>query len=609
MKKLLLIAAIAATFAACKNRPTSANKADASQSVEKTTVETIGKDPSVSAVFQAYYDERMRLFPFEATSNGISTYNDQFPIDISDAYRDTVKQFYQRYKTQLAAVDASKLTARERMSYDILTWDLDVAIEGFSFNDHLMPINQFWGKTLDLGQLGSGEGSQPFKTTTDYDNWLKRISHFSEWTDVAIANMKRGITEGSVLPKSLVIKILPQLKPMAETPVATHLFYQPVAKLAKNTNISEADKKRLTTEYAKMVSAVVKPSYKKLNDFMQSEYLPKARLSSGISDVAKGKEYYAYLAKSWTTTTMTPDEIFELGQKEVARIRGEMEKVRTQVGFKGDLKAFFKHVTEGEKKLRPFTKPEQVIANFKAIHEKMKPSLAKQFDLVPKTGFEVRRTETFREASASAEYNQGNAETGRAGIFYTPIPDAKKYNVFQDEALFLHEAVPGHHYQIMLQAEDTTLPKFRKYLWYGAYGEGWALYTEGLGNELGLYSDPYQYFGRLGNEMHRALRLVIDVGLHTKGWTREQAIKYDLDNEADSEEGITAEVERYMAIPGQALSYKIGEQKILALKRQAQTALGDKFNIQKWHNEVLNDGCVPLAILEKKIQRFIEKSK
>jgi uncharacterized protein (DUF885 family) len=605
MKKLAFIVAIAATIAACNNSPSSANKADASQTVEKTTK----GDPSVSTVFQAYYDERMRLFPFEATSNGINTYNDQFPIDISDAYRDTVKQFYQKYKTQLAAVDASKLTERERMSYDILNWDLDVAIEGFNFKDHLMPINQFWGKTLDLGQLGSGEGSQPFKTTADYDNWLKRISHFSEWADVAIANMKRGITEGSVLPKALVVKILPQLKPMAETPVATHLFYQPIGKLTGNTNISEADKKRLTAEYAKMVNDVVKPTYKKLNDFMQTEYLPKSRTTSGISDVPKGKEYYAYLAKSWTTTTMTPDEIFEVGQKEVARIRGEMEAVKTQVGFKGDLKAFFKQVTEGEKKLRPFTKPEQVIVNFKGIHEKMKPFLAKQFDLVPKTSFEVRRTEAFREASASAEYNQGNAETGRAGIFYTPIPDAKKYNVFQDEALFLHEAIPGHHYQIMLQAEDTTLPKFRKYLWYGAYGEGWALYTEGLGKELGLYTDPYQYFGRLGNEMHRALRLVIDVGLHTKGWTREQAIKYDLDNEADSEEGITAEVERYMAIPGQALSYKIGEQKILALKRQAQTALGAKFNIQKWHNEVLNDGCVPLAILEKKIQQFIEKSK
>lgn len=604
MKKILFLVAIVATIGACKNSPNAAKSAENATSVNKS----VGTDPSVSSLFQAYYDERMRLFPFEATSNGINTYNDQFPIDISEAYRDTLKQFYQKHKTQLAALDASKLSDKDRTSYNILNWDLDIALEGLTFKDHLLPINQFWGKTLDLGQLGSGEGTQPFKTTADYDNWLKRIGHFPEWADVAIANMKRGMAEGYVLPKSLVVKVLPQLKPMAETSVTQHLFYQPIGKLKTNTNISEPDKKRLTAAYATMVNDVVKKTYKKLHNFIQTEYLPKARLSSGISDIPQGKEMYAYLAKSWTTTTMTPDEIFELGQKEVARIRSEMEKVKEQVGFKGDLNAFFKHVTEGEAKLRPFTKPEQVIANFGAIHDKMKPFLAKQFDLVPKTGFEVRRTEAFREASASAEYNQGNAETGRAGIFYTPIPDAKKYNVFQDEALFLHEAIPGHHYQIMLQAEDTTLPKFRKYLWYGAYGEGWALYTEGLGNELGLYTDPYQYFGRLGNEMHRALRLVIDVGLHTKGWTREQAIKYDLDNEADSEAGITAEVERYMAIPGQALSYKVGEQRILALKKQAQTALGNKFDIQKWHNEVLNDGCVPLAILEKKIQRFIETS-
>jgi uncharacterized protein (DUF885 family) len=244
MKKLFLLLAITANFAACKNNSATKDTAETGKSV--------GSTPSVSAVFQSYYDERMRIFPFEATFNGISTYNDQFPIDISEAYRDTVKQFYQKYKTQLTAVDASKLNERDRMSYDILNWDLDIALEGFNFPDHLMPINQFWGKTLDLGQLGSGEGAQPFKTTADYDNWLKRISHFSEWSDVAIANMKRGMAEGYVLPKALVVKILPQLKPMAETAVAAHLFYQPIGKMKGNTNISEADKKRLTAEYTKI---------------------------------------------------------------------------------------------------------------------------------------------------------------------------------------------------------------------------------------------------------------------------------------------------------------------------------------------------------------------
>ena len=602
MMKKLIYGVLFMAVIACNNTPKPTDNAANTKNVDVAT-------PSVSTLFEAYYNDRMRLYPFEATSNGVNQYNDAFPIDIADAYRDTLRQFYTKYKEELTKTNPATLTDNDRMSYDILTWDIDIALEGLTYPDNLMPINQFSSKTLELGQLGSGEGSQPFKTTQDYDNWLKRINHFAEWTDTAIANMRRGIQTGWVLPKSLVVKVLPQLKPMAETPLDKHLFYQPIQKLTTNTVVAPDDKVRLTKEYAQMVNTVIKPSYKKLYTFMQQEYLPKARITSGISALPRGAEYYAYLAKSWTTTTMTPDEIYAMGEKEVARIKSEMETVKNQVEYKGDLKSFFKHVMEGEKKLRPFTDAPQVIENFKAIHAKMQPSLAKQFDLVPKTAFEIRRTEAFREASASAEYNQGNPETGRSGIFYVPIPDVKKYNLFQDESLFLHEAIPGHHYQIMLQGENKNLPNFRKYSWYGAYGEGWALYTESLGKELGLYTDPYQYFGRLGGEMHRAIRLVVDVGLHTKGWTREQAIKFDLDNEADSEEGIIAEIERYMVIPAQALSYKVGEQKILALKRQTQAALGDKFNIKQFHNEVLNDGCVPLAVLEKKIALFIEKSK
>ena len=605
MKKVLFFLAIIAVpifcLTACKESP--------SQKEATTDKSTPSVVASAATVFDDYYKERMKLFPFEATANGVNDYNDQFPIDIADSYRDSVGRFYEKYKAALGKMDADKLNENDKMSYEILNWDLDIAIEALKFQDNLMPVNQFSSKTLDLGQLGSGEGSQPFKTVKDYDNWLKRIANFPAWADTAISNMKRGMAKGLVLPKSLVVKVLPQLKPLAETATSEHLFFAPVKKMATIAEIDNANKGRLTAEYTTMVETNVKPTYKKLHDFIKNEYLPKARASSGISAVPDGDKYYAYLAKYWTTTSMTPDQIFELGQKEVARIRAEMEKVKTEVGFKGDLKAFFKHVTEGEPKLRPFNDPKEVIANFNAIHQKMKPQLEKQFDMVPKTTFEVRRTEAFREASASAEYFPGSLENNRPGIFYVPIPNVKKYNVFQDESLFLHEAIPGHHYQISLQQENKKLPEFRRNLWYGAYGEGWALYTEGLGKELGLYTDPYQYFGRLGAEMHRAIRLVVDVGLHTKGWTREKAIQYDLDNEADSEEGIIAEIERYMAIPGQALGYKIGEQRILALKKMAMDKLGAKFNIQKFHNEVLNDGCVPLSVLEKKIVDFIEKNK
>ena len=605
MKKVLFFLTIIAvsTFCltACKETP--------SQKEATTDKSTPSVVASAATVFDDYYKERMKLFPFEATANGVNDYNDQFPIDISDSYRDSLSRFYEKYKAALGKMDADKLNENDKMSYEILNWDLDIAIEALKFQDNFMPVNQFSSKTLDLGQLGSGEGLQPFKTVKDYDNWLKRIANFPAWADTAISNMKRGMSKGYILPKSLVVKVLPQLKPLAETATSEHLFFGPIKKMATIAEIDNANKGRLTAKYTTMVETNVKPTYKKLHDFIKNEYLPKARASSGISAVPDGDKYYAYLAKYWTTTSMTPDQIFELGQKEVARIRAEMEKVKAEVGFKGDLKAFFKHVTEGEAKLRPFNDPKEVIANFNAIHQKMKPQLEKQFDMVPKTTFEVRRTEAFREASASAEYFPGSLENNRPGIFYVPIPNVKKYNVFQDESLFLHEAIPGHHYQISLQQENKKLPEFRRNLWYGAYGEGWALYTEGLGKELGLYTDPYQYFGRLGAEMHRAIRLVVDVGLHTKGWTREKAIQYDLDNEADSEEGIIAEIERYMAIPGQALGYKIGEQRILALKKMAMDKLGAKFNIQKFHNEVLNDGCVPLSVLEKKIVDFIEKNK
>jgi uncharacterized protein (DUF885 family) len=285
-----------------------------------------------------------------------------------------------------------------------------------------------------------------------------------------------------------------------------------------------------------------------------------------------------------------------------------MEKIKEQVGFKGDLKAFFDHV-RSSKNLMPFSTPEEIIANFNKMHATMKPKVDELFSLQPITPFEVRRTETFREKSASAEYNPGSLDGTRPGIFYTPIPNASAYNVYSDESLFLHEAIPGHHFQISLTQESKELPQFRKTLWYSAYGEGWALYTESLGTELGLYTDPYQLFGMLGAEMHRAVRLVVDTGIHTKGWSREKAIAYCLDNEAESEAGITSEIERYMANPGQALSYKIGQLKIRELRAKATEALGDKFDIREFHKEVLETGCIPLALLEEKIDKWIASNK
>lgn len=560
----------------------------------------------LDSLYKGYHEERLKLFPLDATIAGDNRYNDLLPNVLTAEFRQQVRDFFSSYRDKLMAYDKNSLSENDRMNYDVLLWECDIAMEGLKYKDYLLPVNQFWSQHLLIGQLASGSSIQPFKTVKDYDDWLSRLDAYVAWCDTAIVNMKKGVKEGYQLPTPLVEKTIPQFAAMDHGPVTEHLYYTPIKNLP--TTFSADDKARLTKAYEEIITNKIIPAHENVKTYLQREYLPASRKSAGIDALPDGKAYYSFLIKLYTTTNMTADEVFALGKSEVDRISAEMEAIKTQVGFKGDLKAFFDHLRQ-RKQLMPFTKPEQVIANFNAIHEKMKPNLAKLFDKTPKTGFEVRRTEAFREASASAEYTAGSQDGSRPGIFYVPIPDVKKYNVLGDEDLFLHEAIPGHHYQIMLQMENTSLPDFRRILNYSAYAEGWALYTESLGKELGLYTDPYQYFGMLSGEMHRAIRLVVDAGMHTQGWTREQAIQYSKDHEAEPEESIIAEIERYMAIPGQALSYKIGQLKIRELRTKAEKELGDKFNIAQFHNQVLDAGCVPLQVLEDKINRWIDSVK
>ncbi len=560
-----------------------------------------------NSLLENYYQDGLKLNPLSATAAGDNRYNDQFPNSLSEAYRDSLKNHYTSYKDSLSNYKDSELTETEQMSKAILKWECDINLETLSFrNAEFFPIDQMWSVNLNMGQLASGMSSQPFKTVVDYENWKKRVDGYLVWMSSVEEKMKEGMNEGYVLPKSLIVKIIPQLAAMTEKDLNKHLFYTPITNFPDD--FSAEDKARLKEEYTKMITEKVIPAYKKLHDFVKNEYLPKGRTTSGIADIPNGEEYYKHQIKLYTTTDMTAAEIHQLGLDEVARISSEMVKVKEQIGYKGDLKSFFSYV-RNNKELMPYKKPEDIIANFNAIHEKMKPQLEKLFDVTPKTQFEVRRTEAFRENSASAEYNQGSLDGTRPGIFYVPIPDASTYNIYSDESLFLHEAIPGHHYQISLTQESEVLPDFRKTLWYSGYGEGWALYSESLGKELGLYTDPYQYFGTLGAEMHRAVRLVVDTGLHSKGWTREQAIKYSMENEAESEAGITSEIERYMANPGQALSYKIGQLKIIELREKSKKELGDKFDIRQYHNQVLETGCVPLELLENKINNWVAESK
>ncbi|TXD54440.1 DUF885 domain-containing protein [Polaribacter sp. IC063] len=573
------------------------------------------KNLSFSNFLTDYNEGKLKLNPLNATFAGNYRYNDIFPNFLSTEYQQKTKDFYTDYKAKLKDFKDETLNVSEQMSKAVLDWDCEMALAQSNFkNDVLFPINQMWTVNLTMGQLASGSSAQPFTTVKDYNDWLKRLDGYTIWLTSAESNMKQGIAEGYVLPKSLIQKIIPQFESLTEVTkdsegivdVSNNLFYAPIKKLPKN--FTSEEKQEFTKKYTAILNDQLIPSFKSLSLFLKSEYLSAGRESSGISDIPNGEAYYKHAIKNYTTTNMTADEIHTLGLSEVARILSEMEKIKQEVGFKGTLKDFFYDV-RNNKQLMPYKDASEVLDNFNAIHEKMKPQLEKLFGNKPKTPFIVKQTEKFREASSSAEYNPGSLDGSRPGVFYVPIPDATTYNGFQDEALFLHEAIPGHHYQISLTQENNNLPDFRKTLWYSAYGEGWALYTENLGKELGLYTDPYQYFGMLGMEMHRAIRLVVDTGIHAKGWSREKAIQYSLDNEAESGDGIISEIERYMANPGQALSYKIGQLKIRELRAKAKAALGNQFDIREFHNEVLETGCIPLALLENKIEKWIETSK
>lgn len=554
----------------------------------------------------SYFDEKNALNPLDATLNGQNKYNDQLVFEMTDSYRKKKKSFFEKYLSELQNVNTLNLSDEEKNSYDIIKWEAEVGILVLNQNANLTPIQQFDGVHLTMGQFASGESAQPFKTEKDYKNFLKRMDLYSVWLDSAMVYMKKGMDQNVVLPKALSEKVLQQFNNMITEKAEDNLFYSTIKSFP--ATFSDVQKETLKKEYTTTISEKLIPRFQKMSAFIKSEYLPKSRTTSGIGALPKGNELYKSYVKQWTTTEMTPEEIHTLGLNEVARLKSEMEKIKTQVGFKGTIKEFFDYV-RNKKELKPFKKPEEVIANFEKYYATIKPNVDKIFSLQPKTAFQIKRTEAFREKTASAEYMQGAADGSRPGTFYVPIPNVASYNYYADEDLFLHEAIPGHHFQISLQQENQALPDFRKFNWFGAYGEGWALYTESLGKELGLYKDPYQYFGMLGSEMHRAIRLVVDTGMHSKGWTREQAIQYSLDNEAESEASIVSEIERYMAIPGQALSYKIGQLKIIELRHKAEKELGGKFDIKKFHAMVLESGVMPLALLEKKIDAWIKSEK
>jgi uncharacterized protein (DUF885 family) len=585
----------------------------------KTDIGSDTQNVSLDSLFEAFYKFKMRINPVEATKIGENQYNDYVANYLSDEYQQNLIDAYSQFIDAIDKINFEELLESQKLSLKVMKWDCELKKEGLTNplvtiaspvsdmpNFRLMPLDQTWSFHLYFCEIASGESVQPFNTIQDYNNWLSRVDDYVAWLHTSMDHMVEGISKGIVRPKTIIQKMIGQMKDITSGSVEDNIFYRPINIIPEN--LSELDRNRLKTAYKEMITNKINPAHNALLKFLSDVYLAAGTDYSGIGALPNGKETYQYLIKYHTTTNMSPDEIFALGEKEVARITMEMEKIKDKIGFDGDLRAFFDFIRSSKEQM-PFTQPEQVIQNFNAIHEKMKPYLAKLFDISPKAGFEVRRTESFSEGTSFPYYITGNRDGSRSGVFYVPIPDVNSYNKFTDESTFLHEAIPGHHYQLSLQQENEQLPSFLHPESMGVFVEGWALYTESLGNELGLYQDPYQYFGMLSMEMHRAIRLVVDVGLHVKGWTREQAIRYSLDHEAESEASITSEIERYMTMPGQALSYKIGQLKIQELRKRAENILGKSFDIKEFHKQILNTGSLPLILLEEKIDSWIKKQK
>ena len=555
----------------------------------------------------AEWELTLKRDPILATSLGDARYNGRLVDQTTAAYRAQAKRELRAEIKALAGFNKDKLDPKDRVSYAILKLDLERELAGERFPGWMQPISQIGGLPSGLAQPGTGQSIQPFRSTKDYDDWLKRLALAVPVLDGSIANMRDGLKAGVTQPKAVMEKVLPQLTALAVTDPEQSLFWGPIKNFPDA--VPAKDRERITARMRKLLADKVLPAYARLLAFVRDEYTPKARISTAWSALPDGQAWYAYRVQQSTTVDLTPDQIHEIGLKEVARILGEMEAVRVQVGFQGDLKAFFKYLQDDPKFY--FTKPEDLLAGYRELQKKINGLTPKLFDIQPKADYEVKEVEAFRaESAAGASYEQPSADGSRRGVFYVNTFNLKAQPVYGMETLSLHEASPGHHFQISIAQEDTTLPAFRRFgSHYTAYVEGWALYSESIGKELGMFTDPYQWYGRLSDEQLRAMRLVVDTGLHAKGWTREQAIQYMLDNSSMVESDVVSEVERYIVWPGQALGYKIGQLEITKLRREAEAALGPKFDVKGFHRVVLTAGQVPLPVLRELVTEWVKASR
>ncbi|MDI4632095.1 DUF885 domain-containing protein [Pelomonas sp. V22] len=553
------------------------------------------------------WEQTLKRSPTLATSLGDPRYNDQLPDTTSAAWRAESQAYLASQLKALKGFRREALDAKDRLSLAIMQRNLEEGLAGNRFPDWMQPLNQFGSMPGFLAQLGSGRSIQPFKTSKDYEDWIKRLSRAVPMFDGMIANMRTGMDKGVTQPRPVMEKVVPQLAALIKDEPEQTLFWGPFKSFPEA--VPAADRERLSAQMRLLLKDQVMPAYKRLHAFVRDEYLAKARTSTAWSDLPDGKAWYAYRVAGNTTTALSPDEIHEMGLKEVARILGEMDAVRRQVKFEGDLKAFFAHLQDDPRYY--YTKPEDLLAGYRELQKKINALTPKLFDIAPKADYEVREVEAFRaQSAAGASYQSPSADGSRPGVFYVNTFNLKAQPIFGMETLSLHEASPGHHFQVAIAQEDKDLPKFRRFgTAYTAYVEGWALYAESLGKELGLFTDPYQWYGRLSDEQLRAMRLVVDTGLHHKGWSRQKAIDYMLANSSMAESDVVAEVERYIVMPAQALGYKIGQFEISKLRREAEAALGPRFDIKAFHRLILTSGQVPMSVLAELVRDWVATQK
>ncbi len=594
MKRLFPLLIAGVLFAGCAKQPIRTEAPDTATAVDAAT--------QLDALYAEYWEDSLKRNPLRATAIGDARYHGALTNTLTPQFRAESERLDRAWLARVRAIDPATLDQGDRLSYDMFIAQRERSLAMARYPDWMLAVSPLGHVAATVAQFGAGSRGQPFVTVQDYDHWLSRGDAFVALFDQSIVNLRAGIKAGVVQPRVLVEKTLPQFDALIKDRPEDTVLWGVIARLPEA--FSEQDKARLTAAYRAQIGERLMPAFTRLRDFLRDEYLPATRASVGLAALPDGEAWYAELAKRYTTTNLTPAQIHQIGRDEVTRIQSEMERVKTQVGFDGDLQAFFKFMTED--KQFEFASEQALLDAYNALRARIEPRIPEQFSLLPRAAFEVKLVEAFRAASSPAASYQGPSQDGtRPGVFYANAFNLPSRRTWEIESIFVHEAIPGHHFQIALQQELPELPAFRRFGGETAFAEGWGLYAESLGRDLGMYTDPYQYFGRLQAEIWRANRLVVDTGLHAMGWTREQAIAQMRDTSAISETNAVIEIERYIAMPGQALAYKIGELKLQALRKHAETTLGDKFDIRAFHRAVLEDGSLPLDVLEAKIERWL----